>query len=84
MLNFSKFNFQVIDVNPSNNKNKFTDLSLVEKYELPDDEYAKRSGIIANCYLYLKIDDNDVKFLYLFFFCLIKKKINGSNRSNQV
>ncbi|CAI2177703.1 18964_t:CDS:2 [Funneliformis geosporum] len=37
---------KVIDANPSNNRNQFTDLSLVEKYELPDDEYAKRSDSV--------------------------------------
>ncbi|RIA91275.1 CAP Gly-rich domain-containing protein [Glomus cerebriforme] len=37
---------KVIDTSPNSNKNKFTDLSLVEKYELPDDEYAKRSDSV--------------------------------------
>lgn len=40
---------KVIDANPSNNRNQFTDLSLVEKYELPDDEYAKRSVRLGTC-----------------------------------
>ncbi|PKK80841.1 hypothetical protein RhiirC2_723316 [Rhizophagus irregularis] len=37
---------KVNDANPNNNKNKFTDLSSVEKYELPNDEYAKRSDSV--------------------------------------
>ncbi|CAG8533576.1 3990_t:CDS:2, partial [Gigaspora rosea] len=35
---------KVIDTNPSGQRNQYTDLSLVEKYELPEEEYAKRTG----------------------------------------
>ncbi|CAH1763115.1 6910_t:CDS:2 [Entrophospora sp. SA101] len=34
---------KVIDTSPNSNKLKFNDLSQVEKYELPDDEYEKRT-----------------------------------------
>ncbi|CAG8446928.1 2226_t:CDS:10 [Ambispora leptoticha] len=37
---------KVIDSSPTGTRNQFTDLSLVEKYELPDDEYAKRSDSV--------------------------------------
>lgn len=34
----------VNDVNAARRHNEFTDVSQVEKYEMPDDEYAKRTG----------------------------------------
>nr|CAG8499356.1 10419_t:CDS:2 [Entrophospora candida]CAG8615028.1 8597_t:CDS:2 [Entrophospora candida] len=37
---------KVIDTSPNSNKLKFNDLSQVEKYELPDDEYEKRTDSI--------------------------------------
>ncbi|CAG8745978.1 42601_t:CDS:2 [Gigaspora margarita] len=38
---------KVIDTNPSSQRNQYTDLSLVEKYELPEEEYAKRTGKLS-------------------------------------
>ncbi|ORY06732.1 hypothetical protein K493DRAFT_202972 [Basidiobolus meristosporus CBS 931.73] len=37
---------QVNDTNPNRIKNQYTDLSLVEKYELPQEEYEKRSDSV--------------------------------------
>ncbi|KAI8839612.1 CAP Gly-rich domain-containing protein [Chytridium lagenaria] len=37
---------QVTDSNPTRVKGAFTDTSLVEKYEMPDDEYAKRQDSV--------------------------------------
>ncbi|KAG9292653.1 hypothetical protein G9A89_007025 [Geosiphon pyriformis] len=37
---------KVINSNPSGFKNQYTDVSLVEKYELPEDEYAKRTDSV--------------------------------------
>lgn len=37
---------KVIDTNPSSQRNQYTDLSLVEKYELPEEEYAKRTDSV--------------------------------------
>lgn len=34
----------VTDTNPHRIKNQYTDVSLVEKFELTTDEYEKRSG----------------------------------------
>ena len=34
----------VIDTNPHRIKNQYTDVSLVEKFELTDDQYEKRTG----------------------------------------
>ncbi|CAG8523399.1 3702_t:CDS:2 [Acaulospora colombiana] len=33
---------KVVDTSPSNLRNQYTDVSLVEKYEMPEEEYAKR------------------------------------------
>ncbi|CAG8579786.1 13620_t:CDS:2 [Dentiscutata erythropus] len=38
---------KVIDTNPSSHRNQYNDLSLVEKYELPEEEYAKRTGKLS-------------------------------------
>lgn len=35
---------QVTDTNPHRVKNQYTDVSLVEKFELTEDEYEKRTG----------------------------------------
>ena len=35
---------QVTDTDPGRSKGEFDDLSKVEKYEMPDEDYAKRSG----------------------------------------
>jgi tubulin-folding cofactor B len=35
---------QVIDTNPHRLKNQYNDTSLVEKFELTEEEYAKRAG----------------------------------------
>ncbi|KAJ3112810.1 hypothetical protein HDU96_004148 [Phlyctochytrium bullatum] len=37
---------QVVDTNPSRVRGAFTDTSLVEKYEMPDEEYAKRQDSV--------------------------------------
>lgn len=34
----------VVDTNPHRIKNQYTDVSLVEKFELTDDQYEKRTG----------------------------------------
>lgn len=35
----------IIDTNPHRIKNQYTDVSLVEKFELSQEEYEKRTGI---------------------------------------
>ena len=42
----SNSSFQVVDKNPFKQKNEFDDVSKVEKYEMAQDEYEKRSGLI--------------------------------------
>lgn len=36
---------QIVDTNPHRVRNQYTDVSLVEKFELTEDEYQKRTGI---------------------------------------
>ncbi|RHZ88458.1 hypothetical protein Glove_22g95 [Diversispora epigaea] len=33
---------RIIDTNPTSHRNQYTDVSLVEKYEMPDEDYSKR------------------------------------------
>lgn len=39
----------VKDTNPHRIKNQYTDVSLVEKFELTEEEYTKRSGMKSLC-----------------------------------
>jgi tubulin-folding cofactor B len=36
----------VVDASPSSVRNQYTDVSLVDKYEMPEEEYAKRSDSV--------------------------------------
>ncbi|RUP46167.1 CAP Gly-rich domain-containing protein [Jimgerdemannia flammicorona] len=40
------FSLQVVDTNPNRVRNQYTDVSLVDKYEMPEEDYAKRSDSV--------------------------------------
>jgi tubulin-specific chaperone B len=42
----------VVDTNPHRVKNQYTDVSLVEKFELTEDQYEKRTGKQDTCTVY--------------------------------
>jgi tubulin-folding cofactor B len=41
------WSLRVTDMNPHRVKGQFTDLSLVDKYEMTEDDYEKRTGEFA-------------------------------------
>lgn len=56
---------QVINKDPSKIKGEFDDVSKVEKYEMSDDDYSKRTGIMNQ-----KERERGFTLMYRFSSCL--------------